>query len=108
MATSIQTASTPYGKDVKVTKSSDKKPSDKDYVLRRIEINTAKNTEDGEGVIVECSMELKPDVKKMRREKEMYAGEYREPDKYIADNYDDGIDFIIGKLQKMKADSKKE
>ena len=98
---------TPYGKDVKVSKSSDKKPNDKDYVLRRIEINPAKNTEGGEGVIVECCMELKPAVKSARREKEMYYGEYREPEKYIADNYDDGIDFIIEKLQKMKQDSKK-
>ena len=103
----VETANTPYGKDVTITKSSDKKPGDKDYVLRRIEINPAKNTEGGEGVIVECCMELKPDVKKMRHQEEMYSGEYREPEKYIADNYDDGIDFIITKLQKMKSDSKK-
>lgn len=97
---------TPYGQDVKISKDRPK-PKDSDYVLHRIEINPAKNTDGGSGVIVECHHELKADVRNKRRESEMYGDEYREPEKYIAANYDDGLDFIIGKLQKMKADAKK-
>lgn len=93
----VETSPTPYGKDVKVTMNSEKKPNLKDFYLSGVDIEPAEN-----GFIVNCRYTMKPAMKATLRKKEQYCDTYREPAKHVFEDKAGAVKFLIAEVSKLE------